>query len=448
MDNGTGSVIAYYSFDSGSVSYIGDGSNFTGIFKNESPSPYPNSFNLKVLKATGASSLTAENLLRTKVVDNSFDLGFSNIDCNNFSGISFLKPDDYDSEFVYLFSFKKTKPQNGVLFGSLVKDSFDNGTVSFEYGRGFNIGINDRNQLFFQGSDAQIGDYVLTANELELGDDNICSARISPYEVSFAKYNLLDDDFVQQSLRTDCKIQNNSFSENFYIGSSPTYLRSGNAFSGFIDNFLIISGSYNPSDLKAISSGFVATGIPQSGASFLDEVITGFSIELLTQSGVTGYQPVITGYQNVISGSELIEFILSSTTGELKKDGERFLTGYTLPNNSGYYIEETSFLLPSYNYRPTGDDAFATLGLKNSGGLIETFVISSNKIVTTTTGQFPLYGLIPVTGNLLNAATGYIKTPLSNIISRTGNIIQNLQFLDQYTGRFKKDYIYFMDKRL
>jgi hypothetical protein len=449
LNNGTGSVIAYYSFDSGSVSSAGSSSNFTGIFKNESPSQFPNSFNINILGATGTSSTVAENLLKTKISNNSFDLSFSNGRYGNFSGTSFLRPDDYDSEFIYLFSFQKTKPQNGVLFGSLVKDSFDNGSISFEYGRGFNIGVNDRNQLFFQGSDAVVGDYILTANELELGDDNICSARISPYEVSFANYNLVDDEFSQQNLRTDCKIQNNAFTESFYIGSSPTYIRQGNTFSGLIDNLLIISGSHSSSDLKAISSGFVASGIRQSGSSFIDEVVTGHSIQLLFQSGVTGYQPVITGYLNVLSGYDqnLIEFTLSSTTGNFKKDGERFITGYSLPNNSGFYTEETSLLIPYSSYRPTGDDSFATLGLRDSGLFIEAYTISSTRSVLVKTGSFPLYDLKPITGVLLNA-TGYLKTTLTGSFYRTGDIIENLQFLDQYTGRFKKDYLYFLDKRL
>lgn len=448
LDNGTGSVVLYYSFDSGSVGSIGSGP-YTGVLRNQSPSFSVGSLDAISIRATGATALEAEDLIRVRIVDNSFDLTFDNLKYGGFSGISFLRPDDLDSEFVYLFSFKKTRNDNGVLFGSLVKESFDNGQVSFDYGKGFNIGINDRNKLFFQGSDSVVGDYVLTANSIELGDENICAAKISPYEVTFSNYNLIDDSFVQEYLRTDSKIQNNDWSESFYIGGSPTYLKSGNTFSGFIDNLMIISGNYNPSDLKAISSGFVATGIPSSGSSFLDEVVTGHSIQLFYQSGVTGYQPVITGYLS--SNTEqtgLVQFVLSSTTGVSVIDGERFITGYTLPNNSGSYLEETSFLIKTNNYRPTGDDAFATLGLRDSGDFVETFTVISNKVVGFQTGVIPLYGLIPITGTLLGSPTGYLKTTLSTFIERTGNLVENLQFLPEYQNRYKKDYLYYLDKRL
>lgn len=448
LDEGSGSVVLYYSFSSGSVSSLGAGSNFTGVFKNESPSKFVDYLSGIVVSATGSSAVDAENLLKTYIENDSYNLSFQNVKYGGFSGQGFLNPSDYESEFVYLFSFNKNKNEDGVLFGSLVKDSFDNGVVNFSYGRGFNVGINDRNKLFFQGSDAVVGDFVLVADDLELANENICSVKVSPYEVTFAHYNLADDEFEQQYLRSDCKIQNNSFTEPFYIGGSPTYLRPNQTFSGFIDHLLIISGNYNPSDLKAIASGFVATGIKTSGASYSDNVVTGHSIELLTQSGVTGFQPVITGYINVLSGSNLIEFTMSSTTGNSVIDGQKLLTGYTLPNNSGSYLEETAFLIPANNYKPTGDDAFATLGLRNSGGFVEAYTITSNRLVNVVTGLIPLYGLVPVTGTLLSSPTGYVKTTLSTNIFRTGTITESLEFLEKYKTKFKKDYLYYLEKRL
>jgi len=448
LENGTGSVALYYSFDSGSVSSLGGAGNFTGVFKNESPSFSVGGLTGIVLDATGSTANAAENSLKTKIENNSFNLSFSNIKYGGFSGISFLNPTDFDSEFVYLFSFRKTQSEDGVLFGSLVKENFDNGIVNFSYGKGFNVGINDRNKLFFQGSDAVVGDYILTADQLELADENICSLKVSPYEVTFAHYNLADDEFEQQYLRTDCKIQNLDYTQPLLIGGSPTYLRSGKTFSGFIDNLMIISGNHNPSDLKAISSGFVATGIPSSGNSYSDEIVTGHSIVTLTPIGVTGYQPIITGYQTVISGSQLIEFTLVADPSPYSRnDGDRFFTGYTLPNNSGSYLEETSFLIPDYNYRPTGDDAFATLNLRNSGDFVTRYTLTGIRNLSAT-GSIPLYGLTPITGLLLGEATGYQKTTLSTTIFRTGNLVEDLQFLDQYKGRYKKDFIYYLDKRL
>ena len=448
LNDGTGSVVAYYSFESGSVWHIGSNQNFTGVFRNQSPAYTVGDYDLIVLNSSGHSASASRDNVLNNIVDDSFDLTYSSCQYGGFSGISFLNPDDYDSDFVYLFSFEKTSYQNGVLFGSLVKDSFDNGTISFEYGRGFNVGVNDRNQLFFQGSDSNIGDYILTADQIELSNANICSVQISPYNISFSSYNLADDKFYSQSLSPNCKIQNNSFSEPMFVGQSPTYVKSGRSFSGYIHDLLIISGAYGPTDLKSIASGFVSSGVISSGVSYSDEVITGYSIQLLSQSGVTGYEPVITGYLDSISGSEFIQFVLSSTTQPVTGDGRRFITGYDLPTNSGSYLEETSFLVPSTQYRPTGNDAFATLGLTNQSDVVETYSLVYTRIDNTITGAIPLYGLVPKTGILLSSATGYIKTPLTANFSRTGDLSTSLSILPQYTGFFKKDFIYFLEERL
>ena len=447
LEGGTGSVALYYSFDSGSVSSVGAGSNYTGTFLNESPSFSVGSLNGLVMDATGSSANAAQNLVKASIENDSFNLASSNIKYGGFSGISFLRPEDLDSEFCYLFSFRKTHSTNGVLFGSLVKDSFDNGIVNFSYGRGFNVGVNDRNKLFFQGSDSNVGDYILTAESLELGTENICSLKVSPYEVTFAHYNLEDDEFNQEYLRSNSKIQNNSHTEPFYIGGSPTFLKSGKTFSGYIDNLMIISGSYNPSDLKAVSSGFVATGIPVSGASFSNEIVTGHSVSLITPSGVTGYQPVITGYLDGTTTSDLIQFVLtSSSTGF--SDGTRLMTGYVLPNGSGSYLEETSYLYKTNIYRPTGDDAFATLGLTDSGAVVDSYSIETTRVTNIITGSVPLYKFVPITGILLSAPTGYSKTILSTTNIVTGDSIENLGFIPSYKTKYKKDYLYFLERRL
>lgn len=448
LDGGTGSVVLYYSFDSGSVSSVGSAGNFTGVFLNQSPSFSVGQFDGIVIDGTGVSALAAESLCKQNIEDDSFNLSFSNIQYGPFSGISFLRPEDLESEYSYLFSFNRFKNENGVLFGSLIKNEFDNGIVDFSYGQGFNIGVNDRNKLFFQGIDSEVGEYVLVAENIELGSDNICSARISPYEVLFANYNLLDDEFAQESLRTDCKIQNLSYNDSLYIGGSPTYLKSGKTFSGFIDNLLVISGNNAPSDLKAISSGLIATGISSSGQSYSDETITGFNISLIAPIGITGYEPVVTGYSQYVVSTDLAQFVLvKSVTPFSVDDGIRFITGYTLPNNSGQYVEGTSFLFKTDNYETTGDSAFSTLGLSASGELVDTYTVERIEKVYTT-GELPLYSLSPITGFLLSAPTGYLKTFLSTSFFRTGDIISNLDIMNKYKERYKKDYLYYLDRRV
>lgn len=450
LDQGTGSIMLYYSMEDETTGVVGAGGEFTGVVMNVSPSSTVGHTGL-VIGATGATEAEAGSQLETFFLNekSGVDLSFSSIKFDSFSNEGFMSPDDFETEVCFLFSFEKINRKNGVLFGNLNKETFDNGEVSFNYGKGFNIGINDRNKLFFQGIDSAVGEYVLVANELELANKNMCSARVSPYEVSFSLYNLADDDFEQQTLRSDSKIQNLEYTGNFYIGKSDYYLRDGDSFSGYLDQFMMITGAHNPSDLKAVASGFVATGSPVSGVSYVDNVITGSEVELLSPVGITGYETVITGYQEVIDDSELIEFTLIADefTPATLKDGDKFITGYTLPNNSGAFLEETSFLIPENNYTDTGNDAHATLGLTDGSSVVTQFYLQTSKIVKTT-GILPLYGVNAVTGFLVGEPTGYSKTFLSEEIIRTGSLTENLVFKEGYAEQYKHDYLHYLSHRI
>jgi len=450
LDQGTGSIMLYYSMEDETTGVVGSAGEFTGFVMNVAPSSTVGHTGL-VLEATGATEVEAGNKLETFFLNekSGVDLSFSSIKFDGFANEGFMSPDDFETEISFLFSFEKIQRKNGVLFGNLTKETFDNGEVSFNYGKGFNIGVNDRNKLFFQGIDSQVGEYVVVADDLELANKNICSATVSPFQVSFSLYHLGDDDFETSSLRTDSKIENIEYTGNFYIGKSDHYIRGGNTFSGYLDQFMIITGVHNPSDLKTIASGFVATGSPVSGASYIDTVITGSEVTLINPVGITGYQAVITGFQEVLTDTELIEFTLiqNEFTPLTLKDGDRFITGYTLPNNSGAFIEETSFLIPENNYTDTGDDAHATLGLTDGSNVVIDFALQSSKIVKTT-GTLPMYGVSGVTGFLAEEPTGYLKTFLSEEILRTGSLIENLIFKEGYIEQYKHDYLHYLSTRI
>ena len=352
LDQGTGSIMLYYSMEDEITGVVGSGGEFTGVVMNVPPSSTVGHTGF-VIDATGATEAEAGSKLDTFFLNkkSGVDLRFSSIKFDSFVNEGFMSPDDFETEISFLFSFEKTQRKNGIIFANLNKESFSNDQVSFNYGKGFNIGVNDRNKLFFQSIDSDVGEYVLVAEDLELANKNICSATVSPYQVSFSLYNLSDDDFENQTLRTDSKIQNLEYTGNFYLGKSDHYIREGNSFSGYLDQFMMITGVHSPTDLKAVASGFVATGSPISGASYIDTVITGSEVSLVNPIGITGYQAFITGFQEVITDSELIEFTLiqNEFTPLTLKDGDRFITGYTLPNNSGAFVEETSFLIPENN---------------------------------------------------------------------------------------------------
>ncbi len=450
LDQGTGSIMLYYSMEDETTGVVGSAGQFTGFVMNVAPSSTIGHTGL-VLDATGATEAEAGSKLETFFLNekSGVDLSFSSIKFDAFGNEGFMSPDDLETEISFLFSFEKIQRKNGVLFGNLNKETFDNGEVSFNYGKGFNIGVNDRNKLFFQGIDSQVGEYVVVADDLELANKNICSATVSPFQVSFSIYHLADDDFETSSLRTDSKIENIEYTGNFYIGKSDHYIAEGNSFSGYLDQFMIITGVHNPSDLKTVASGFVVTGSAISGASYIDTVITGSEVTLVNPVGITGYQAIITGFQEIITDSELIEFTLikNEFTPPTLKDGDRFITGYTLPNNSGAFVEETSFLIPENNYTDTGDDAHATLGLTDGSNIVADFALQSSKIVKTT-GTLPLYGVSGVTGILVGEPTGYLKTFITEEILRTGSLIENLIFREGYIEQYKHDYLHYLSTRL
>ena len=427
---GTGNVLLYYNF-------AGTGSE---ILANTSPSATVGLYNAEIdnlltVNDIFLNDISGVDLSRARLKFGPFQNNHKNIN-------------DLDGSLTFLFSFEKKKTDAGILFGSLVKDSFTLNGSDFYYGRGFNIGINSRNQLFFQGIDGDQGEYVLTSNSIEMANRNICSVAVSPYNIIVTKYDLLDDSFQEQSLFNNCKISNNQANESYYLGGSPTFYRGEHSFSGQMDEFLILSGFYSSFDLKSIASGFYATGIPLSGQTYQDSVITGSEISITYRSGVTGYEPYITGYSQTIQNSELIEFVLVENLTPLsRKDGERFLTGYAVPNSSGSYLEETSFLIKTNKYSTTGDDPFGTLGLSDQTNLVTQYTLQSLRI-SSITGTVPLYGLRPVTGALLNEPMAYSVAVLSGIISRTGTILESLSLDENIIKDYDYDFLYFLKARI
>lgn len=439
--NGTGSVFAYYDFDNTGV--IQDGSLYSGAVLNGAPSSYIDNYNGVFQVSGGANQVNAEHVLENAYINSNSgaDLSYSMV---KFGPIQEIGENDHNTELTFLFSFEKTKSDAGILFGSLVKDSYPDGTP---LGRGFNIGINHRNQLFFQGINEDNGEFVLTANEIELSNKNICSVSVSPYNVTIGHYNLSDDQYQDQALFTNGIIQNNISGESYYLGGSNTFYKQGHSFSGYIDKFLMVSGFYAAPDLKSVASGFVATGISSSGVSFTDTIITGHEIILVLRSGVTGFEPVITGYQQTFTDQELIEFqLVENVTPYGREDGEKFITGYSLPSSYGDYIEETAFLIPA-KYSTTGDNAYATLGLSNETGLVTRYTIQATKTVQLT-GTIPLYEFRPITGVLVDEPVGYEKNYLSGIINKTGTIAESLDYIDGVIHQYKPNYLYYTEKRL
>lgn len=416
---------------------------YQGYVKNVSPSFIPNQYSGIIEGATGASETVAKQKIDDFWLSDSsgVDLSYSKVRFGPFNNHPFLTGSNLDSESTFLFSFAHASKDDGIIFGSLRRDQFDNNGQTGVYGRGFNIGINGRNKLFFQGIDPSLGEYVLTANSLELATKNICSVQVSPYSVTFGHYVLGDDRVDSETVFSNVKIENPNTGEPYYLGYSPSYKHSNN-FSGYLDEFLLFSGSIGVSDLKCIASGLVSSATINSGANSSVTYVTGYSNSLIYPTGITGYIAAITGHAQMKSTGEFIRFVLSSGVSS-KTEGDRFLTGYFLSQNNGY-LEEVGFLIKDDLYSPTGNDAHATLGLKNVSANVTGYTLASQSVAFET-GYLPLYSITALTG-FLPEPTGYSQTPLTNTVYDTGSFEISPTLGD--VREYKHDYFYYLDQRV
>ena len=425
---GTGNVMAYYNMDSFDII------NGSGIVKNVSPSSTVG-FNDAFLdsgKDTG--------ILHDKGYSGC-NLSYSKLTINSFNN-SFLSNSDLNWSASFLFSFTKTDSEDGILFGCLNKDQIDYYGVSGIYGRGFNIGVNDRNQLFLQGIDFENGPYVIVADELELANKNLCSVSFDPYNVTFGYYDLTSDRTYQQTKLTNNLIENISGDEKFYIGGSNFYYKNP-GFSGYIDEFMIISGDYDMNTLKSIISGFVSYEILNTESTGFVTVVTGQEITTIQETGITGYQLVQTGSRPVFTTGYYYETII--TTGfSTVQDGLRTITGFTLPNGLSYN-EEVGLIYETDEYRSSGNMANATLGLVDqlltsiTGGVNLAYSVKQ-------TGSIPLYGLSPLTGFI--GITGATTAPLTTQVSIDGSTGYSFSFISGIMEEYRHNYLYYLSKRL
>lgn len=428
---GTGNLMLYYDMDT--FDTVGS----TGVVKNVSPSSTVGSNDafLESGKSTGTLSdglYSGCNLAYSKLTVDAFDNGF-------------LDNSDLNWSASFLFSFTKTHPEDGILFGCLNTEEFDYYGSSGTYGRGFNIGINDRNQLFFQGVDFEEGPYVITADSFELANKNLCSVSIDPYNVTFAYYDLPSDVVYQQTKLTNSRIENILSSEKFYIGGSNVYYKEA-AFSGYIDELAVLSGDYSPSILKSIISGFVCNETINTGASGFSTIITGVENTLIQETGITGYTLIQTGTKTLYTTGYFFETVTNiSVTNISVDDGYRYLTGYSLVNGFAYN-EELGFLYENDLYQTTGDSAHATLGLVDHIEIIKSGQRTVLQYKVKETGSLPLYQISPLTGFI--GPTGVSTNPLTSQVYIAGSTGYSFEFIPSIMEDYRQDYLYYLNERI
>ena len=454
-------LLAHYDFRSGSgtpLLYIeeeGDDVTWTfGCIRNQ----YPAS-NTGLFSGVVTDSMT-ENIPDTRLYTTGVFLNPSGLADLTKSNLRVGTPNNslnYSSaSAIFDVQFSGTI-SDGVLFGGLEKTS---NTIDGEVitgAKGFNFGINDRGKMFYQGFD-EGGDFIHTANSIELSKRNLIGFSVDSNILEITKLDYLNQQIESESFEvSDDSIAN---SDKFYLGGSENYFRSTSGefrtFDGQLSQFALFSGHLSPSLMMSIGSGIIGNYFYDTGFQAEKVRVTGFSQSEVFKTGVTGYDYTVTGTLVLSTGREMITGSISAETAHDTGEGARYFKYYTLNNGdvSGFYKEEVGFLHPKsgYSYLPTGENAIDTLGLRPVSGEIIPY-LETRGIQTGGSITIDLYDSIALTGYLPDIS-GITQTPLTQtvVIPATPSSGIRLDFdlalNEGLSSLFKKDFIYFLGKRL
>ena len=432
----------FYDFDTGSVFTVQSGSSYRAYLKNSSPSFNTGKFHAFIQTGFGVFTPTGALYRATGIFLAQNGSGYFPYSNLIISG----QPDFNFNNCSMVFDFSNEKYSNGILFGSFQKTEETINNVIYKGSKGFNFGINDRGKLFFQ-SLSNIGEYVFTANNIELSKRNIVGLSVGSNEIEISRFDYLNNDIQTESFYVNTDYIKNS--ELLYIGSSPNYYSIKTpiqkTFSGYISNIAMFSGNLTSELLYDFGSGLLSSYNFNAGAVTEYATITGYTTTTLYATGVTGYFTGVTGYRSVITGSQGYlsgGFSLSGTSS--RKEGSRIFNYYSGDGIS--YKEEIGLLHSGYSgtYNPTGLNAFDTLGLQNVSQNINIFNEQSG--VLNTYVNVPLYGVTALTG-YTTEITGYLQVALTGKIYETGAATSGVSFVETSSKDFKKNYIYYLGER-
>jgi len=321
--------------------------------------------------------------------------------------------------------------------------------------KGFNFGVNDRGKLYYRGFDKK-GDFIHTSSSIELSKRNIISFSLDNDILQISRFDYLNQDVQKDSFNIDTDFISNS--DQFYLGGSKDIFPATGAetlsgeketFSGYINEFALLSG-YVPSNiLMNLGSGMIGDYFYSSGASTTKQQVTGYSENIIYKTGITGYEFNVTGTLSISTGRNMETGSFASSTSQSVNEGDKYFKYYTLDNGGvkTFYKEEIGFLNQSsgFSYVPTGTEAFATLGLNNVGANIAT-QIETEGVDKSGTVTINLYESVPQTGTL-NEISGVTQTALTDTINIPAIPVSGIT-LEGNSEDFKKNYIYFLEERL
>jgi len=448
----TDRLLVFYDFSGMSGRHIGnelDGSLNYGVIENCDPAVNTGIYS-GVVVGLGASAADAKKYTTgTFLKDDKAHLNLSNIKVTGTNNLPYS-----NQSVIFDFEFKDTVT-DCVLFGSLDKGSETINSEVVSGASGYNFGINDRGKLFYQGFDKG-GDFIHTANSIELSRRNIVGFSLGNNNLSLSRIDVLNNSIDSEDFSIDTEfIANNS---RFYLGGSNEYFRTGpDGASGEyvtsrvnLKSFALFSGFLPQSSMFGISSGLIGDYFDSSSSDISSRRITGYNQITTFKTGITGYD-----YQNISdvsisTGRYMLSGGFSLDTNTNTGEGDRYFE-YNAFIESGiktFSKQEVGFLKgdSGYQYLPTGEGAFDTLGLQNVEGAVGEY-IEEQAISGAQKVLVKLFGSRIQTG-ILDEVSGVVQQPLYEDIIDGEVFVSSGVKMGAESELFKKDYIYYLGQRL
>mgnify|MGYP003146053299 CR=1 FL=1 len=449
----TDRLLVFYDFSGMSGRHIGvdsvsSSANY-GVIENCDPASNTGIYS-GVVVGVGASLADAKLYTTgTFLKDDKAHLNLSNIKVTGTNNLP------YSNQSV-LFDFEfNDAVTDCVLFGSLNKTSETINSEVVSGARGYNFGINDRGKLFYQGFDKG-GDFIYTANSIELSRRNIVGFSLANNNLSLTKIDLLNNTTDSEDFSVDTEFISNS--SGFYLGGSNEYFRTGpDGASGEyvttrvnLKSFALFSGFLSQSSMFTISSGLIGDYFDSSSSDISSRRITGYNQVTTFKTGITGYDYQHTGSIEISTARYMLSGGFSLDTNTNTGEGDRYFE-YNAFIESGiktFSKQEVGFLKgdSGYQYLPTGEGAFDTLGLQNVEGAVGEY-IEEQAISGAQKVLVKLFGSRMQTG-ILDEVSGVIQQPLYEDIIDGEVFISSGVEMSAESESFKKDYIYYLGERL
>ncbi len=346
-----------------------------------------------------------------------------------------------------------------VLFGSLEKTSSTINNEVITGAKGYNVGINSRGNLFYQGF-GENGDFIHAAKSIDLAKRNVVGFSLGDKSLSLLRFDYLNHKIQKEDFYVDASFIANN--EEFYLGGSNQYFRGGpDGPSGefktadlSLNSFCFLSGRMPSSAVFAVGSGLIGDYFSDEASTTFQQRITGYDQTAFYKTGITGYDYEDTGSINISTGRYMMtgNFIGIGTSSY--QEGDRYFLFRSFDNalsDKGvktFEKEEVGYLHPDsgYQYLPTGDRfAFDTLGLQNVEGAVTEYV-EQRGISGAATVEVQLFGSRFQTG-ILSGISGVNQTPLYETVTNVPAVNTSGIRLGGLSEKLKKNYVYYLGDR-